>query len=197
MRVAWLWKLPSMELVTALEFCFSTPRITKGIDLLVDGFGDLGRQPLLDLQPPAVHFHQARNFAQSDDLFVGNVCHVTLAEKGQEVVLAQAEEIDIRHDHHLIVLHFKQRVVEHLIRILSITARQEAPRAFETVRRPAQAVSLRILSDLFKHCLDQVFHQRLDSARQRATNRLKMFSEKAIFYHTDKGVVIGGFGRVL
>jgi len=32
---------------------------------------------------------------------------VDLAEKWQQVVLAQAEELDVLHHHHLVVLHFE------------------------------------------------------------------------------------------
>ena len=59
-------KAPSMALVTANEFCFSTPRIdmqrcvalhhdgdAERIDLVADRLGDLVGQPLLHLQPAA------------------------------------------------------------------------------------------------------------------------------------------------
>ena len=71
---------PSMALVTANEFCFSTPRIDmqrcvpsqttatpQRIDLLADGLGDLVGHPLLDLQPAREHVHEARDLAEADD----------------------------------------------------------------------------------------------------------------------------------
>ena len=67
MRVrAFVWKEPSIALVTAVEFCFSTPRIdmhrwahlahhrdTGRVDRGANRLGDLVRHALLDLEPPA------------------------------------------------------------------------------------------------------------------------------------------------
>ena len=71
---------PSIALVTANEFCFSTPRIAmqrcvasittatpSGCDLLADRLRDLVRQPLLHLQAAAEHVHEARDLAEADD----------------------------------------------------------------------------------------------------------------------------------
>ena len=105
-----------MQEVTATEFCFSTPRIImqrcmasittptpRGLDHLLDRLGDLDGEPLLHLQPAREHVHEARDLREADDLAVGEVGHVGLAEERQQVVLAHREDVDVLDDHHLVV----------------------------------------------------------------------------------------------
>ena len=61
---------------------------------LFERLGDLVRHALLDAEPPGEHAHQAGQLADADDLIVGHVAHVGLAEERQRVVLAQREERD-------------------------------------------------------------------------------------------------------
>ena len=109
MRVlAWSRNAPSIALVTANEFCFSTPRIdmqrcvpsqTTGhaerVDFLENRLGDLVGQALLNLEPPGEDIHQAGDLAQADHTAPRNVGDVALAEERQEMVLAQAVEVDV------------------------------------------------------------------------------------------------------
>ena len=53
---------------------------------------------------------------------VRNVRHVHLAVEGQHVVLAHREEVDVFHDHHLIVGFLEEGVGEHLVRVLVVSA---------------------------------------------------------------------------
>ena len=111
------WNTPSIALVVVTEFCFSTPRIAmqrcvasmttatpSGRTLSANGLGDLRRQPFLHLQPPREHVDEPRNLAEADDLAVGNVGDVALAEERQQVMLAEAVEVDVPHDNHLVIL---------------------------------------------------------------------------------------------
>ena len=70
---------------------------------VLDGLGDLRGEALLDLQTAGKSLDEPRNFAQADDLSVGNIGDVHFAEKGQQVVFAKAEHLDVFHDHHLVV----------------------------------------------------------------------------------------------
>jgi len=105
MRVSWcVRKVPSIELVSARLFCFSTPRISMHMcwprsrrqpqrrDLLVDGLRNLRRQPLLYLQAAAEHLHKADHLADADDLLVRQVGNVDLAEERQEVVFTRLKK---------------------------------------------------------------------------------------------------------
>ena len=66
------WNTPSIALVTATEFCFSTPRMdmhrwdasmtmadAERPDLLADGLGDLIGEPLLHLEPAGERISRA------------------------------------------------------------------------------------------------------------------------------------------
>ena len=120
-----------MQEVTATEFCFSTPRIIMqkcmasmttptpwGWSFSSMHLGDLHGEPLLHLQPPREHVDEARDLREAHHLALGNVGHVGLAEEGQEVVLAEAEDVDVADDHHLVVLDGEERLVEELVGVL-------------------------------------------------------------------------------
>ena len=67
----------------------STPR---GTQHPLDGVGDLGGQPLLDLRPAGEAVDQAGQLGQPGDaaVLVGDVGHVGLADPRHQVVLAHA-----------------------------------------------------------------------------------------------------------
>ena len=107
-----------MALVTVPECCFSTPRIImqkccasaitptpSGSSISWMALGNLLRQPLLNLQPPREDIDDSRHLAQPDYLVPRQIGHVHFAVERQHVVLAEAEELDILDDHHLVVLH--------------------------------------------------------------------------------------------
>ena len=73
-------------------------------DFVVYGIRDLHRKPLLHLKSASIHVDEPWNLAKADDFSVGNVRDVTLAEERQDVMLAEAVEIDVLDDHHLVVL---------------------------------------------------------------------------------------------
>ena len=79
------------------------------LDGVLDGFGNLGSQPLLDLQAARERFDETRYFAQADDFSVWDISHMHLAKKRQKMVLAQAEHFDVFHDHHFVVIDREQR----------------------------------------------------------------------------------------
>jgi hypothetical protein len=64
---------------------------------------------------------------------------VALAEKRQEVMLAEAVEIDVLDDHHLAVINCEQRVVDDFVDVGLVSAGQEAQRLFHALRRVAEA----------------------------------------------------------
>ena len=103
--------------MTANEFCFSTPRIDmqrcvpsittatpSGATFSSITCGDLMREPLLHLQPSREDIDQPRNLAEADHPLLRDVGDVALAEERQQVMLAQAVEVDVLDDHHLAVI---------------------------------------------------------------------------------------------
>ena len=153
MRVrASFWNPPSIALVIAEEFCFSTPRIAmhrcvasiddgdaERLDLLADGLGDLVRHALLDLEPPGEDLDQPRDLAEADHLALRDIGDVAAAEKRQQVMLAETVEVDVLDDHHLVIIHREQGVVEHGVDVGGIAARQVFQRLLDPSGRVDQS----------------------------------------------------------
>src|SRR5215469_2894066 len=81
------------------------------------------------------------------------------AEKRQEVVLAEAKELDVLDDDHLVVDHAERRAVEHVVDVLVIATGEELKRFFETLRRFAQPFAIGIFANDF----DQLAHVTSDA----------------------------------
>ena len=74
---------------------------------------------------------------------------MNLAEKRQHVVLAHAEELDVLHDHHLVVFHFVDGAVDDLADIRAVAARQKTQRLFDALGRAHQAFALGVFAERF------------------------------------------------
>ena len=72
------------------------------------------------LEAAGKDIHQARNFAQPQHFAIGDIGHMHLAEERQQVVLTQAEHLNIFDNDHLIIAHFKQRALEHRASVLLV-----------------------------------------------------------------------------
>ena len=68
-----------------------------------------------------------------------DVGDVAPAEERQQVVLAQAVEVDVLDDHHLVIIDGEQRVVEHGIDVGRVAAREEPERLLDALRRVDQS----------------------------------------------------------
>jgi hypothetical protein len=159
-------------------------RDPQRLDLLPDRFGDLVRQPLLDLQAPREDLDEPRDLAEADHLPVREVGDVAAAEERQQVVLAQAVEVDVADDHHLVVVDGEQRVVEHRIDVGLIAAREEAhapSRRASACRAALRATgprrAPRASPDVFLHdrSLSAISYQlsAISSARTRTEEKLR------------------------
>ena len=73
---------------------------------------DLHGEPLLHLEPAREHLDEARDLREPDDAAVRDVRDVDAPEERQQVVLAQAVEVDVLHEDHLVVADLEQRVVQ-------------------------------------------------------------------------------------
>ena len=83
---------------------------------------DLLCEALLHLKTMAVDVHHAGYLAQSCDVSVGDVCHVSLAIEWQHMVFAHREEVDVLDDDHLVVFLGKECVSQNLVRVLCVSA---------------------------------------------------------------------------
>ncbi len=69
-------------------------------------------EALLHLQAAGEDIDEAGDFAEADDLAVGHVGDVRLAEEGKQVMLAHGEELDVLDDDHLVVVDVEESFVE-------------------------------------------------------------------------------------
>src|SRR6266550_2354496 len=126
------------------------------IDLLADRLGDLVRHPLLDLQAAGEHVDQPRNLAEADDPLARDVRDVALAEEQQEVVLAERVEVDVLDDHHLAIIDGEQRIVQHVIDVSAISARQEFQRLLHARGRPDEPLAIGVFAQLDEQAPDEI-----------------------------------------
>ena len=127
---------------------------TFGADLFLNSRSDLTRQALLNLQTPREHVDKTRDFAEADDALVGKIRHVALAKKRQQVVFAEAEELDVFHNHHFVIGNAKRGAIEDVLRVLVVAAGQKFQRLFITFRRLAQAFAIGVFADQFDNFAD-------------------------------------------
>ena len=126
---------------------FHDDRHPQGVEAGLQGLGDLGGQALLQLQTPREDVHDAWDFAESDYLAVGYVGDMALAEKRQQVVLAQRKELNVLHQHHLIVVLFIDSVINNGFNAFFIALCQK-PQGFRyAAGRPPETVPVRVLAD--------------------------------------------------
>src|SRR5947208_15665106 len=97
-------------------------------------------QPLLDLQAAGEDFDQTRNLAQADDFAVRNICEMDFAKERQDVVLSEAEHLDIFNDHHFVVNAGKQRLLQHGLWILFVALSQKFEAAVESMTAPIETL---------------------------------------------------------
>src|SRR3990172_70647 len=74
--------------------------------------GDLAGHPFLDLQPAGEEIDNPRYFLKAHYLSVWQIGDMRLAKEWQHVMLAQAVEFDVAHDHHLVVLLVEDGIVD-------------------------------------------------------------------------------------
>src|SRR6266436_9126270 len=81
---------------------------------------------------------------------------MALPEKWQHVVFAQAVNLDVLHQHHLVVTHAEHGAVQEFFRILVVAASQKAQRLLKTLGSVPQTVAIRILPDQLDHPPHQI-----------------------------------------
>jgi hypothetical protein len=78
-----------------------------------------------------------------------------LAVEGQEVVFAQAVELDVLDEDHLGAVFVENAVADDLIDVLLHALRELEPRSFDSLGRPQQPSARRIFTDLRQQIADE------------------------------------------
>jgi len=150
---------------------------SKRLDRLINGLGNLRRQPFLHLEPAAEHLDKTHDFADADHFLVRKVTDVAFAEKGEQMMFAHAEEIDIGNDDHFIVLDVKQRIIQKLFRIHRIAACKELIGFLNPFGRAYQALAIGILSNFLDDPANVFLHAFPLYALQWAANNSNILRE--------------------
>ena len=80
-----------------------------------------------------------------------------LAEEGQHVVLAEAVEVDVLDDHHLVVGDGEQRLADHLLGPVVALGQERGPSPPAPACR--QALAVRILPQPGQELTDRILHR--------------------------------------
>lgn len=91
---------------------------SHGMERLLDAVLNLLCHTLLYLQAVAVDVHHTGNLAETGDVAIGNVSHMNFAVKGEHMVFAHREEVNVFDNDHLTVFFLKKGIGEHLMCIL-------------------------------------------------------------------------------
>src|SRR5947199_8330470 len=78
------------------------------------------------------------------------------AKKWEKVMFTETEEIDVLHDHHLIIVNRVECAVEELVNVLLIPLRHEPEHLLDAFRRPHQAVTPRFLPKHRQHLRHEI-----------------------------------------
>ena len=90
-----------------------------------------------------------------------DVRDVAFSEKRQQMMLAERIEVDVLDDHHLVIIDGEQRVVQDVIDVCAIPARQESQRLFDTRGRAREPFTVGVFTELDQEAPDQILHPRI------------------------------------
>lgn len=126
------------------------------LDPILQSFGDLGGEPLLHLQAAGKGIHQAGDFAQPQDLALGQIRYMAAAKKGQHMVLAEAEHLDVAHDDHLIVVDGEQGAAQDAIEVGAVATGKVGEGFGVTFRGLQEAFAIGVLAQVLQQRTYQV-----------------------------------------
>jgi len=131
----------------ALVLGFNDHRNTFGLQLPIDGVGDLHREFFLDLQATGVDLHHPGEFGEPHHPPIGQISHMGLAQKGNHVMLAVTHQRDVAHHHHLVVaLDLGESGFEHLGRVLLVASKELSIGPGHAGRSALQPLPVRIIT---------------------------------------------------
>ena len=120
--------------------------------------------------PAREDIDHAGHLGEADDLAIGDVGHVRLAEEREHVMLAHRVELDVAHQHHVVVRLLEEGIADHLGGALLVALRQEAHRLLDPLGRLLEAVTIRILAQGEEHPTDVLLHVGHGNSRKMAHN---------------------------
>jgi len=117
------------------------------VDGVLEDARDLLGHAFLDLEPPRKALDHARELAHPVHLVLGDVADVALAEKRQHVMLADAVELDVLHDDHVVALFVEDGVLDEPGGIFLVTLEEKFIGLAHPFRRLEKPFAFGILAD--------------------------------------------------
>jgi hypothetical protein len=133
-------------------------RDAKRPNFFFDGRRDLRGEPLLHLQAPRKRVDDAWDLAQANHLAIRNVGDVSFAEERQQVMLAEAVQIDVADDDHFVVRHGEERAVDHIVDVDVVAAREKLQRLLHPTRCLQQPLAGWVFAKRGEQLPNQVLH---------------------------------------
>nr|AAB82042.1 hypothetical protein [Synechococcus elongatus PCC 7942 = FACHB-805] len=145
---------------------------TLRVEDFLHRLSNLAGQALLHLQTATVHLDDASQFAQADNLLVGDVSDVNFAHERQHVVFTKAEGGDVTHQHHFVVTFVEDGAVDQVIQGLAVAAGQKAIGLSDPFRGFQEPFPLWIFSDPEQQRADCCFHLGLGNSLRLRADRI-------------------------
>jgi hypothetical protein len=125
-----------------------------GMEMLIQAVRYLSREALLKLKSAAEDIHDTRQLAQADDMAAWYVGYVALSVEGEKMVFAEAVEVNVAKDNHLIILLLESGAMDQLFDVLLIPAGEKKKRASDTVGCLLEAGAGGVLTELLEQLFD-------------------------------------------
>src|SRR5258708_13446791 len=100
----------------------------------------------MDRQALGGHVYKACGFAEADDALIRQIRDVALSEEREQMVFAEAEELDVLHHLHLVIADAEGGAVQDALGVLMVAAGEKLERVLETLRGLAQALALGVFA---------------------------------------------------
>src|SRR2546425_688953 len=111
------------------------------MNFFINRICNLSSQPLLHLKASGIHVHQPRYLAQADDTAIWNVPYMAFSEERKQMMLAQAEELDVSNDNHFVISDIEQSLVQQIIRVHPVTAGEKPECTIDSLRSVPKPVT--------------------------------------------------------
>jgi hypothetical protein len=124
------------------------------MEVLIQAVGDLSRKALLKLKSAAENIHDTRQLAQADDVAAWYVGYVALSVEGEKMVFAEAVEVNVAKDNHLVILLLESGAMDQLFDFLLIPAREKKKGASDAFGCVLKAGAGGVLTELLEQLFD-------------------------------------------
>jgi len=117
------------------------------LEHLHERVSDLLRQVFLRLQAARIDIDDARDLREADDVLAGEVGDVRTAEEGEEMMLAEAVELDVSDDDEVGIHRRAKRAVDNSFKAFLVSRCEEMQCLFEALGSFLEALAVRIFAN--------------------------------------------------